>query len=243
MSGPTGCGIPPRPRCCELAAHCSRSVPCCASGGRRSRRSTPRSARLRCAWSLAAGQGVQHEPGCARRRRTTSASAGRSGSSLTVIPGCSPSSSPTWKKPGRARSPPGSRWPGRQSRRAPARTGTEPGSRLRAASRLTWQPSIPAPRCPQLTCSPAAISGPLPTCSARTRSPASWQPPALWLHRCGPPPTARSSGCWQWPACASGRPSGSAAMMSTRLQDFSWSATPNGISPVSSRWTPARSAP
>ena len=133
--------------------------------------------------------------GCARRRRTTSASAGRSGSSLTVIPGCSPSSSPTWKKPGRARSPPGSRWPGRQSRRAPARTGTEPGCRLRAASRLTWQPSIPAPRCPQLTCSPAAFSGPLLTCSARTRSPASWQPPALSLHRCGPPPTARSSGC------------------------------------------------
>lgn len=44
-------------------------------------------------------------------------------------------------------------------------------------------------------------------------------------------------------ACASGRPSGSAAMMSTRLQGFSWSATRNGISPVSSRWTPARSAP
>jgi integrase/recombinase XerD len=62
VSGPTGCATPPRPRCCELAAHCSRSVPCCASGGRRSRRSTPRSARLRCAWSLAAGQGVQHEP-------------------------------------------------------------------------------------------------------------------------------------------------------------------------------------
>jgi len=42
VPGPAGCGIPPRPRCCELAAHCSRSVPCCASGGRRARRSTPK---------------------------------------------------------------------------------------------------------------------------------------------------------------------------------------------------------